>query len=141
MHLLRKCGVKFKSIGMSLRAWLMNRRARNVLGCMAMALCIASTAQASPQQTKDLIVIGRLENLFFEHVDIEGDLLGHGWITANLRVAHVVQGKERRRLLKVRYFGHTYLREDKKFRFKLRFTEKADYLICAEPGNSGARCD
>jgi hypothetical protein len=89
----------------------------------------------------DLIVIGRLENLGSEPADYDpNDLLGHGWFSANLHVSRVESGELSGRNVPVRYFGHTTLREDVIFRFRLR-AEEGGYLICKPPGGSGLNCD
>jgi hypothetical protein len=114
---------------------------RQIIGLLAMTTLATFTVAASPASSEDLVVIGRLKNLNYEHIEDEDDWLGHGWITAELSVKRVVRGKEKRRLLRVRYLAHTYLREDKSFRFRLKRAESVDYLICAKPGHSGLRCD
>lgn len=64
----------------------------------------------------DLVVIGRFENLDYEPtVEIEGDLIGHGWFTARVRVRRVVAGRAEGRVVAVRYFAHTYYRDDREF--------------------------
>src|SRR4051812_13094836 len=63
----------------------------------------------------DLVVIGRLENLDYEYVPIENDLLTHGWITARVRGRGVLVGHAQGRVLPARYFEHTYRREDRDF--------------------------
>lgn len=76
----------------------------------------------------DTVVIGRVENGKYEHVEIENDLLGHGWISAMLRVQKVVRGKRVSPVLQVRYFAHTYMRDDRDFMLVLRRTD-AGYEI------------
>jgi integration host factor subunit beta len=93
----------------------------------ALALCfglVAATAasalptpgsEGASYKCKELVVIGRLKNLGYEHVEMENDLIGHGWMTARVKVRQVLTGRVRERLVPVRYFGHTYYREDEDF--------------------------
>ena len=90
----------------------------------------------------DVVVIGQLENLNSESVYNPDDLLGHSWFSANLHVSRVESGELPSRMVPVRYFGHTWLREDVSFRFRLRADEGGRYLICKGPGSpSGLNCD
>jgi hypothetical protein len=93
---------------------------------------------ASPTE---LIVIGKLTNQSYEHVWDPDDLLGHMWVTGTLRISQVVKGKIPKRVVRVRYFTHAELRQDRSFRFRLIPAEDVDYLICAQPGSSGVKCD
>lgn len=90
----------------------------------------------------DVVVIGRLENLKSEPaVYAPGDLLGHGWFSGILHVSRVESGELSSEVVPVRYFGHTQLREDVSFRFRLR-PDESGYLICKRPGaGSGLNCD
>lgn len=81
-----------------------------------------------PFGCSDTVVVGRVENGEFEHVEIENDLLGHGWISATLKVRRVVRGERVPPVLPVRYFAHTYMREDRDFMFVLGRTD-AGYEI------------
>lgn len=90
----------------------------------------------------DVVVIGRLKNLNSElGIYDPDDLLGHGWFVAKFRVSHVQQGTLAKSVVQVRYFGHTWLREDIKFRFRLRPAEGGYYFICAPLRSSGYNCD
>lgn len=110
-----------------------------VLSAIASAV-VATPAQTSYHADKDLIVVGRVENLSYEHVDFPEDVLGHGWITAKLHVKRVVRGRAPGRVLQVRYFAHTYRREDRDFRFHLRKTDDSTYVVCTERPVDGMRC-
>lgn len=67
----------------------------------------------------DLIVIGRLTNGDYQQVQVEDDLLGHGWVSADLNVKRSIKGEPSSTSLPVRYFAHTYLRSDRDFVFVL----------------------
>ncbi|HVF82582.1 MAG TPA: hypothetical protein VM913_00225 [Sphingomicrobium sp.] len=69
------------------------------------------------------------------------DLLGHGWFTAAFHVDRTERGKLPAKVVQVRYFGHTLLSEDAKFRFHLRPSGSGDYFICKRSEASGYRCD
>ena len=90
----------------------------------------------------DIVAIGRLENLSSEAASYDpNDLLGHGWFSAKFHISQVQSGHLADRVVQVRYFGHTSLREGIRFRFRLRAVEGSDYLICKPPGSSGYNCD
>ncbi|HEV2082595.1 MAG TPA: hypothetical protein VGR32_09105 [Brevundimonas sp.] len=109
-------------------------------GCRTVSDWGPSAGIAGP--SGDVIVIGRLQNLSSESVYDPDDLLGHSWFSANLHVSRVESGELPGRIVPVRYFAHTTLREDVTFRFRLRGHEGGGYLICKRPGSgSGLNCD
>jgi len=111
-----------------------------LVGCQTVSDWEPSSGFALP--SGDVIVIGRVENVSSEPVDDPHDLLGHGWFSGNLHVSRVESGRLPSRIVPVRYFGHTWLREDVNFRFHLRADEGGRYLICKPPGpGSGLNCD
>jgi hypothetical protein len=59
----------------------------------------------------------------------EGDILGHGWISATLKVRKVVRGAIVPSVLPVVYFAHTYLREDRDLMLGLTRTDDGGYVI------------
>lgn len=64
----------------------------------------------------DVVVVGRFRNNFdYEHVDIENDILGHGWMTARVNVMRHLAGPRPRSRVVVKYFAHTYIRGDRDF--------------------------
>ena len=81
-----------------------------------------------PFGCSDTVVVGRVENGAYEHVEIENDLLGHGWISATLKVQKVVRGERVPPVLPVRYFAHTNMRQDRDFMLVLGRTS-AGYEI------------
>jgi hypothetical protein len=44
-------------------------------------------------------------------------------------------------VLTVKYFAHTYMREDRSFRFHLRPMNGGTYVVCAEVPGDGVRCN
>jgi hypothetical protein len=113
------------------------------LGLIAVSLAVVTptvvAARHNTRSSKDLIVIGTIENLAYEHVDVPDDMLGHGWITARLHVVRVVEGKSPSSTLTVRYFAHTYMYGDRELRFHLRLGRDGTYAVCTESGE-GVRC-
>ena len=113
------------------------------LGLIAVSLAVVTptvvVARHTAPSSKDLVVIGTIENLAYEHVDVPDDMLGHGWITARLHVARVVEGRSPSSTLTVRYFAHTYMYGDRKLRFHLRPGKSGAYVVCTESGE-GVRC-
>jgi hypothetical protein len=74
----------------------------------------------------DLVVIGRLKNGEFHAVEDRDDILGHGWVDATLLVRRVVRGEKTPSEMPVRYFAHTYMRDDR------------DFMIVLSPQPDGA---
>jgi integration host factor subunit beta len=107
-----------------------------------MALSQISYAANSGQQ-EDVVVRGRLSDQSYQHVDDPDDILGHGWITARLHVSRVVRGRSVRpnAVLTVKYFAHTYMREDRTARFHLRPTNGGSYVVCAAVPADGVSCN
>jgi len=71
----------------------------------------------------DIVVVGSVRNGVYEPVKAENDVLGHGWISATLRVRKVVRGAEVPPVLPVKYFAHTYMRQDRDFMLVLAHTD------------------
>ena len=68
----------------------------------------------------DIVAIGRLENGAYDAPSHSAnDLIGHGWINATLHVRMVVSGEAVPTNIPVRYFAHTYMRDDRDFMFVL----------------------
>ncbi|MEA3040568.1 MAG: hypothetical protein QOC65_57 [Sphingomonadales bacterium] len=89
-------------------------------------LAFGAAAAASPAELEeapeplsyrcgDLVVVGRVETLAYEDVEIENDLIGHGWFTARVAVRRVLAGRRRGRTLTVEYFAHAPFRHDSDF--------------------------
>ena len=95
-----------------------------------------------PLPPTDVIAIGKLENLESEPSQFDPkDLLGHGWFSANFHVSDVEVGDLPKTIIPGRYFGHTWFREDVRFRFRLRPNEEGGYIVCKAPDASGFNCD
>ena len=112
-----------------------------VLGALISAALCSTVAVAKSRERddieygcSDLDVVGRLVKQAYQHVEIENDILGHGWVTADVKVDYVVYGpmtvnRLRVRKLPVRYFAHTYMRQDRDFVFVLRPAENGRHLV------------
>lgn len=73
-----------------------------------------------PYRCDDVVVVGRLVNDGVEPGAYDpDDLIGHGWFAATVKVRTTVHGARQPSHLPIRYFGHTYLREDADFMFVL----------------------
>ncbi|MFL6787406.1 MAG: hypothetical protein ACJ8FC_01945 [Sphingomicrobium sp.] len=106
----------------------------NATFCVSIADAKSSDRDEIEYACSDLVVVGRLVKQDYQHVEIEDDILGHGWVTADVKVDYVVHGpmtvnKLRVRKLPVRYFAHTYMREDRDFVFVLRPAENGRHLV------------
>lgn len=84
---------------------------------------------AHAYRCNDIVVVGRLKNGAWEHVEIIDDLLGHGWASATLKIRKRVRGVPPAAVIPVRYFDHTYLRDDRDFMFVLRKADDGGYVI------------
>jgi hypothetical protein len=114
-----------------------NRRFPAVLSfCLAMAVIGHSPASGrSAEQIQyscdDVVVVARITNNFdYEHVEIEDDILGHGWMTGTLNVIEHLRGPSPRLPVKIRYFAHTWRRFDGQFLLVLhRDPDAQEYRI------------
>ncbi|WP_294040444.1 hypothetical protein [Sphingomonas sp.] len=87
----------------------------------------------------DAIVLGTVKNLDYRAANMPDDILGHGWITADLHITKVERGTVPTSDLKVRYFAHTYRYGDRILRFHIRPSGDGIYSVCAKRGE-GVRC-
>ncbi len=77
----------------------------------------------------DVVAIGSVKNGSFQPVSSADDILEHGWVSATLSVRRVVRGAALPPVLPVRYFAHTYMREDRDFMLALKPVRGAAYEI------------
>lgn len=112
---------------------------------VSLLLAVHQTGYAKDTSRRDDVVVnGRLYNQSYDaQVDDPGDILGHGWFSARLHVNRVLKGRLIRpdAELAVKYFSHTYMSEDRSFRFHLRASPDGTYVACAQPPGSGVRCE
>ncbi|HKT77971.1 MAG TPA: hypothetical protein VJQ78_14655 [Sphingobium sp.] len=99
-----------------------------------------SPTNVQSQPPPDLEVVGRLKNLDYMPIDDPEDILGHGWITAQLRISRVLKGRFPSRSIIIRYLAHTYRAESSPVRLKLRANANGTYTVCAAPGGEGLVC-
>lgn len=113
-----------------------------VIGAMT-ALFTGACATGQPASVEErtlsfgcneIVVVGRVakgvfEPEVFERHDIPTDLVWAGWISATLKVRRVVKGGVVSPALSVRYFSHTYIRDDRDFMFVLKRTGAGTYVI------------
>lgn len=96
-------------------------------GCATAPL--ASLADRTlPFGCADSVVVGTVHSVAYQPVERDNDLPGHGWISAILNVRNVVRGSALPTPLPVRYFAHTYMRQDRDFMLVLKHTS-AGYEI------------
>lgn len=88
-----------------------------------------------PEQIKyecgDVVVTGRVQNLEYRPVNIEGDILGHGWITADVRIADILRGPRALPRLQVQYFAHSYFNEQRDFLLVIHLDDDGVYRVKA----------
>jgi len=82
-----------------------------------------------PFGCNDIVVVGRVQNGSFELDKSEDDLIGHGWILATIKVRKVVKGADIPPILPVKYFAHTYMRQDSDFMLVLERAHSGVYEI------------
>jgi hypothetical protein len=110
------------------------------------ATCLIALLSASLQSAgtiappPDVEVVGRIKNISYDQIYDPEDLLGHGWITARMRVSKVLYGNLSSRVITIRYLAHSERNERHKFRFRLRANPDQTYTVCAEPGGIGLVC-
>lgn len=97
----------------------------------------APAAQPKPEYFE---VIGTLDNLDYESINDPDDLLGHGWITARLRIDRILRGRKLPADIRVRYLAHTYLEGRAAMRLKLLRNGEGKYFVCAPRGGTGVQC-
>jgi len=114
------------------------RRTIIALATIAMTSACATVSSETledktlPYGCSDIVAIGRLENGAYEASDSANDLIGHGWINATLHVRRVVSGGTVPTNLPVRYFAHTYMRDDRDFMFVLTPVDQAFEIATAQ---------
>lgn len=79
----------------------------------------------------DSVVLGSLANTVDGPTELlEGDFLGHGWFFADLYVQRHLTGAPTGDKLRIKYFGHAGLREDRDFIFVVApIKGEGDFLI------------
>ena len=95
------------------------------------------SASKSSMQAKELVVVGRIENLKYDALD---DLGISGRITARLGITHVVRGHAPSQVLTFYYIAHSEFAEDRDFRFHLRQSKGGIWSACSDNGNQGYVC-
>jgi len=78
---------------------------------LALALPSAASAQEVPFDPRPMCIdwaaVGTVKSTGWEHVDIEGDMLGHGWFSYRMRVTRPIW-RARGGTINFRMFAHTY---------------------------------
>lgn len=101
---------------------------RTIIALTAVAITSAcSTVSPVPIEDRtlsygcsDAVAVGRLDNGAYEtRSGSADDLIGYGRFAATLNVRRVVSGASLPATLPVRYFAHTYMRDDRDFMFVL----------------------
>lgn len=109
-------------------AYYRQKMHRTIIALTAVAITSAcSTVSHVPLENRtlsygcsDTVAVGRLDNGTHEaRSGSAADLIGHGWFNATLNVRRVVSGASIPATLPVRYFAHTYMRDDRDFMFVL----------------------
>ena len=77
----------------------------------------------------DTVVVGRIKNGDYAPVHDDEDILGHGWIGASIKVRRLVRGAKLPSSLTIKYYAHTYMREDRDFMFVLSENGKGGFEL------------
>lgn len=101
------------------------------LGWLTTACASGSVDQTSLAYTcGDIVVRGTLTTLDSGPTEsVEGDILGHGWFSAELYVRRSLVGSGGGSRLKVRYFSHAAIRAGREFVFVLMPGDDGGYAI------------
>jgi integration host factor subunit beta len=114
----------------------------------ASGLLLISACAAMPQASlenrtlaygcSDIVAVGSVTNRAYEPVGNNGDLIGHGWISATLHVRRTIRGATLPAALPVRYLAHTNMRQDRDFMLVLKrggagYEIAAGQLMSARP--------
>jgi hypothetical protein len=96
---------------------------------LALALVVAEPIAGIEDRTlpwgcNDTAVIAWVESHSMNPIEAKDDLIGHGWVTATLKVKTVLKGKKLPHDLPVKYYAHTYLRHDRDFMLVLHQTDQ-----------------
>ncbi|HEX7820160.1 MAG TPA: hypothetical protein VF463_06030 [Sphingobium sp.] len=75
--------------------------------------------RALPYGCSDIVVVGRITNGEYTPVHDDDDIIGHGLIGAHIKVKRLLKGANLPSLLPIRYYAHTYMRDDRDFMFVL----------------------
>lgn len=114
-------------------------RLATVLGVLVLAGC---STLADGWKKGDVIAIGTLEDQTYKSMSLPQQSMEYGIFTAQFRVTRVIKGRLPTSTVTVSYLGMTPFAENYVHRFRLRpFGERTGYIICAEPGRSGVRCN
>ena len=93
------------------------RKIQSLIAALGLIAANPNIAAASSEnsnsisyQCSDILVVGSIQNVndSYRGVEIEDDILGHGWMTARIRIKRVLHGKASRSVVSARYFGHAY---------------------------------
>ena len=105
------------------------------------ALLLSTTAVSGHDPAPEYFdVIGTLKNLDYKSIDDPDDMLGHGWITARLRIERVLSGGKLPGTITVRYLAHTYWQEAAGAQLKLLRDKDGGYFLCAPADATGVQC-
>lgn len=99
-----------------------------VLGCATIA-GVDDEDRILPYACSDVVVTGRIQNGEYHPVEDAGDLLGHGWVDAVIKVDRRIKGPDVPSSLPVDYFAHATFREDLDFLFVLKPMSKGRFEI------------
>ena len=91
------------------------------LGVSAAAERNEPTSTKQTLQCGDIAVFGTLHNNDdYQSAEIPDDVIGHGFMTARVKIRRVIFGKVAGRWITISYFGHTYYRDGITSTFVLR---------------------
>ncbi|MGF7170745.1 hypothetical protein FHS91_002431 [Sphingobium xanthum] len=82
-----------------------------------------------PYACDDVVVIGRIKSRTYRPIEDPDDILGHGWIDADIIVRRVVKGSKLPFRLPVKYIAHVNIRSDRDFMFVLTGDRKEGFEI------------
>ena len=153
MRMNTSCACKQPLLHKAHRATFRRMKPRSSLLAIAALTSACATVQSATIEDRtlshgcsDTIVVGRIKNGEYKSVKNDEDILGHGWIDAHAEVKRLVRGGEVPSSLPIKYYAHTYMREDRDFMLVLSGSHSAGFelrhaqLMSVRP-RIAAKCD
>lgn len=84
-----------------------------------------------PYQCADVVVIGKVQSIAYDPIPDGDDILGHGRITAKIKLRKIVKGPSLPRSINAHYVAHSYMRDDRDFMLILQREGDGSFRIRA----------
>ena len=98
---------------------------------------VASCAHFSGDESRDIVVFGKVQTLDFEPLD---EYAISSQISARLTITRVIRGRPPSQVLTIRYIAHSDYPMDREVRFHLRRSDDGVWLVCHDGLGRGYDC-